>query len=100
MLFLTRIALWKYRDQLPGFELPKPIAGQRSPTGAEERRSGLWNVIRVVESLHHWDYSRMMGLTGQSLPSVRLCVQFAGFCEDVGETVGEAIEARARSALW
>jgi len=26
MLFLTRIALWKYRVQLPGFELPKPIA--------------------------------------------------------------------------
>src|SRR6266404_5812816 len=26
MLFLTRIALWKYRVQLPGFELPKPVA--------------------------------------------------------------------------
>jgi multidrug resistance protein MdtO len=25
MLFLTRIALWKYRVQLPGFELPKPV---------------------------------------------------------------------------
>jgi multidrug resistance protein MdtO len=25
MLFLTRIALWKYRDRLPGFELPKPV---------------------------------------------------------------------------
>jgi multidrug resistance protein MdtO len=24
MLFLTEIALWKYRAQLPGFELPKP----------------------------------------------------------------------------
>jgi hypothetical protein len=26
MLFLTRIALWKYRVQFPGFELPKPVA--------------------------------------------------------------------------
>jgi multidrug resistance protein MdtO len=26
MLFLTRIALWKYRVQLPGFELPNPVA--------------------------------------------------------------------------
>jgi len=26
LLFLTRIALWKYRDQLPGFELPTPVA--------------------------------------------------------------------------
>jgi multidrug resistance protein MdtO len=26
MLFVTRIALWKYRAQLPGFELPKPVA--------------------------------------------------------------------------
>jgi multidrug resistance protein MdtO len=26
MLFLTRMALWKYRVQLPGFELPKPVA--------------------------------------------------------------------------
>jgi hypothetical protein len=26
MLFLTRIALWRYRLQLPGFELPKPVA--------------------------------------------------------------------------
>src|SRR6202041_3511033 len=25
ILFLTRIALWKYRVQLPGFELPKPV---------------------------------------------------------------------------
>src|ERR1017187_6193003 len=25
MLFLTRIALWKHRVQLPGFELPKPV---------------------------------------------------------------------------
>ena len=25
MLFLTRIALWKYRVQLLGFELPKPV---------------------------------------------------------------------------
>jgi multidrug resistance protein MdtO len=27
MIFVTRIALWKYRAQLPGFELPKPITG-------------------------------------------------------------------------
>src|SRR5260370_19104911 len=26
MLFLTRIALWKYRVQFPGFELPTPVA--------------------------------------------------------------------------
>jgi multidrug resistance protein MdtO len=26
MLFLTRIALWKYRVRLPGFELPQPVA--------------------------------------------------------------------------
>jgi hypothetical protein len=26
MLFLMRIVLWKYRVQLPGFELPKPVA--------------------------------------------------------------------------
>src|SRR5258708_25258457 len=26
MLFLTRIALWKYRARLPGFELPHPVA--------------------------------------------------------------------------
>jgi hypothetical protein len=26
MLFLTRIALWKYRVQLLGFELPKPVS--------------------------------------------------------------------------
>jgi multidrug resistance protein MdtO len=26
MLFLTQVALWKYRVQLPGFELPKPVA--------------------------------------------------------------------------
>jgi multidrug resistance protein MdtO len=25
ILFLTRIALWKYRAQLPGFELPEPL---------------------------------------------------------------------------
>src|SRR5260370_26831475 len=25
MLFLTRIALWKFRVQLPGFELPEPV---------------------------------------------------------------------------
>jgi multidrug resistance protein MdtO len=25
-LFVARIALWKYRAQLPGFELPKPVA--------------------------------------------------------------------------
>jgi len=25
VLFLTQIALWKYRSQLPGFELPEPI---------------------------------------------------------------------------
>src|ERR1700747_2382004 len=25
MLFLTRIALWKYRARLPGFELPPPV---------------------------------------------------------------------------
>jgi multidrug resistance protein MdtO len=25
ILFLTRIALWKYRAQLPGFELPEPV---------------------------------------------------------------------------
>jgi multidrug resistance protein MdtO len=30
ILFLTRIALWKYRAQLPGFELPKAVqAGQQ-----------------------------------------------------------------------
>src|SRR5258708_22815982 len=26
MLFLTRIALWKYRARLPGFQLPHPVA--------------------------------------------------------------------------
>lgn len=26
MIFVTRTALWKYRVQLPGFELPKPVA--------------------------------------------------------------------------
>ena len=26
MLFVTRIVLWRYRAQLPGFELPKPLA--------------------------------------------------------------------------
>jgi multidrug resistance protein MdtO len=26
MLFVTRIVLWRYRVQLPGFELPKPLA--------------------------------------------------------------------------
>ena len=26
ILFLTRIALWKYRAQLPGFELPQTVA--------------------------------------------------------------------------
>jgi len=25
MLFLTRIAQWKYRARLPGFELPPPV---------------------------------------------------------------------------
>jgi hypothetical protein len=26
MLFITRIVLWKHRVQLPGFELPGPVA--------------------------------------------------------------------------
>jgi multidrug resistance protein MdtO len=29
MLFLTKIALWKYLAQLPGFELPKPLVTQQ-----------------------------------------------------------------------
>jgi multidrug resistance protein MdtO len=29
MLFLTEIALWKYRAQLPGFELPTPLVTQQ-----------------------------------------------------------------------
>jgi len=29
MLFLTEIALWKYRAQLPGFELPTALATQQ-----------------------------------------------------------------------
>jgi multidrug resistance protein MdtO len=29
MLFLTQIATWKYRIQLPGFELPEPVATEQ-----------------------------------------------------------------------
>jgi multidrug resistance protein MdtO len=40
MLFLTRIALWKYRARLPGFELSQPIA-----TAQREFDAGLANVL-------------------------------------------------------
>src|SRR5580693_2826725 len=26
MLFITRVALWRYRLQVPGFEMPAPVA--------------------------------------------------------------------------
>ena len=43
--------------------------------------------------------SWMVGITGHLCP-ISGCAQFAHFCEDLGEAVGESVEARARSALW
>jgi multidrug resistance protein MdtO len=43
MLFLTRIALWKYRVQLPGFELPNPVV-----TAQQEFDDRLAKVLDVM----------------------------------------------------
>jgi hypothetical protein len=40
----------------------------------------------------------MVGLTGQSLPMLRVS-KFARFAEDLGEAVGEPIEATTRRAV-
>ena len=41
---------------------------------------------------------RIAGLYGQSLPAMRL-VEFAGFREDFGESIGELVEATFRRAV-
>jgi multidrug resistance protein MdtO len=42
LLFLTRIALWKYRAQLPGFELPEAVR-----TAEQEFDSRLANTLNA-----------------------------------------------------
>ena len=47
MLFITRLALWRYRVGIPGFELPAPVA-----TGQQEFDEGLSDVVdRMADRL-------------------------------------------------
>jgi multidrug resistance protein MdtO len=81
MLFLTRIALWKYRVQLPGFELPKPVATAqqefddrlakvldgmadrmeaRASEGAENFRSSVGSLDRTIQSYYSGTSNEMV----------------------------------------
>jgi hypothetical protein len=47
MLFITRLALWRYRVGVPGFELPAPVA-----TAQQEFDEGLSDVVdRMADRL-------------------------------------------------
>ena len=54
ILFLTRIALWKYRAQLPGFELPETIQAAQREFDYELARK-LDEIANRMQSKNPWE---------------------------------------------
>jgi multidrug resistance protein MdtO len=54
ILFLTRIALWKYRAQLPGFELPEAVQAAQREFDYELARK-LDEIANRMESKNPWE---------------------------------------------
>jgi multidrug resistance protein MdtO len=54
ILFLTRIALWKYRAQLPGFELPEAIQAAQREFDYELARK-LDEIANRMQSKNPWE---------------------------------------------
>jgi multidrug resistance protein MdtO len=81
MLFITRVALWRYRLQVPGFEMPAPVA--RAQQEFDER------LADVLDGMAN----RMSGKTSDRHNGFRISV------EDLEKTIQTYDSGKSQEAL-
>jgi multidrug resistance protein MdtO len=81
MLFITRVALWRYRLQVPGFEMPAPVA--RAQQEFDKR------LADVLDGMAN----RMSGKTSDRHNSFRISV------EDLEKTIQTCDSGKSQEAI-
>jgi multidrug resistance protein MdtO len=72
IIFLTRIALWKYRAQLPGFELPEPMRVAQQEFD-QELAQKLDSIADQMEGKAHAGKENMEDLLERLEQAIRTC---------------------------
>src|ERR1700728_1529421 len=119
MLWNRTAALWFFRQMVPRHQTAYQgftIFGFRLSGSMLQIKPRSWSSLTIASGLARFCpvgrsfrlcsgkaasfRGRCLPLTGQSLPTSLLLPEFSGFCGDLDEPIGEAVEKTTIGSLW